>query len=91
MSGFILQYCLSANFRGCKYLRAVNKFHLIFVFASLDISSIDAHDDMCIVYNICVFDFVRQNFCRKCVENYSYTPSGDQPMGEQEMKIRGVH
>ena len=23
--------------------------------------------------------------------NYSYTPSGDQPMGEQEMKIRGVH
>ena len=22
---------------------------------------------------------------------YSYTPSGDQPMGEQEMKIRGVH
>ena len=20
-----------------------------------------------------------------------YTPSGDQPMGEQEMKIRGVH
>ena len=25
------------------------------------------------------------------MDTYSYTPSGDQPIGEQEMKIRGVH
>ena len=24
-------------------------------------------------------------------DTYSYTPSGDQPMKEQEMKIHGVH
>ena len=30
--------------------------------------------------NICIVDVID-----------SYTPSGDQPMGEQEMKIRGVH
>ena len=25
------------------------------------------------------------------ITNNSYTPVGDQPIGEQEMKIRGVH
>ena len=26
-----------------------------------------------------------------CTRCHSYTPSGDQPMGEQEIKIRGMH
>ena len=27
----------------------------------------------------------------ECFKMNSYTPVGDQPIGEQEMKIRGVH
>ena len=50
------------------------------------ISNEDAHSALTSQYHN-----TRVHIARGLRVAYSYTPSGDQPMGEQEMKIRGVH